>query len=335
MYGRRMREVAQRTLAYFGVPDASLDIEDSGAFDHVLVARIEAALLRAGVEVEQSARHVPPFKTDPGAPVVSRLYLPGDTPKLFPNAKLFGADALILDLEDAVAAKDKDQALIMVRRTLEVMDFGESQRWVRLNADRAIEEAHALVGCVDGFILPKSEEPEAVSEFAFAVGSTPVTALVETALGVVRAFDLATCAPNIAGLAIGLEDLCRDLGVDRTEAGAETHWAQSAVVLAAKAAGVSVSASVYSRVDDDAGLRDYVRRCRAMGFDGVGCVHPRQVSIVNLAFAPSDSEIERARRICEAYDAAQGGVVLVDGAMVDLPVVARARAVLKRAEAMR
>lgn len=335
MYGRRIREVAQQTLAGFGVPDASLDIEDSGALDHVLAARIEAALQRAGVSVEPEVRQA----LGPGSSgldtVVTRLYLPGDTPKLFPNAKLFGADALILDLEDAVSPQDKDQALILVRRTLEAIDFGTSQRWVRLNAHRAMDEAAALLGLADAFILPKCEDPEAVAEFAFAVAPTPVTALLETSLGVVRAFDIATCAPNVSGLAVGLEDLCRDLGVERTESGEETIWAQGAVVLAAKAAGISVSASVYSKVDDDAGLAAYALACRRMGFDGVGCIHPRQVPIVQCVFAPSEAEVARARRICEAFDAAEGGVVLVDGAMVDLPVAERARAVLKRAGATR
>ncbi|MBW7929213.1 MAG: CoA ester lyase, partial [Fimbriimonadaceae bacterium] len=235
----------------------------------------------------------------------------------------------------AVAPQDKDQALILVRRTLAAVDFGDSQRWVRLNADRALDEAAQLLGLADAFILPKSEDPEAVAEFAFAVAPTPVTALLETALGVVRAFDIATCAPNVSGLAVGLEDLCRDLGVERTESGEETRWAQGAVVLAAKAAGISVSASVYSKVDDDAGLESYALGCRRMGFDGVGCIHPRQVPMVHRAFAPSEAEIARAQRICAAFDAVEGGVVLVDGAMVDLPVAERARGLLKRAGVVR
>lgn len=330
MYGQRIRDVAQQTLAALGVPDASLDIEDSGALDHVLAARIEAALARAGVSIEDEVRQPSPPPAL-SALVVSRLYLPGDTPKLFPNAKLFGADALIFDLEDAVAPQDKDQALILVRRTLELMDFGDSQRWVRLNAHRAMDEAATLLGLADAFILPKCEDPEAVAEFAFAVAPTPVTALLETALGVVRAFDIATCAPNVSGLAVGLEDLCRDLGVERTESADETKWAQGAVVLAAKAAGIAVSASVYSKVDDDAGLAAYALGCRRIGFDGVGCIHPRQVPIVHRVCAPSEAEIARAQRICQAFDAAEGGVVLVDGAMVDLPVAERARGLLKRA----
>lgn len=158
--------------------------------------------------------------------------------------------------------------------------------------------------------------------------------IVESARGVLNAYAIASASPRVAALAIGLEDYTADIGVQRTSAGRESLWVQSQIVNAARAAGVQQLASVYSAIDDEAGLGEWLIEARGLGFTGAGCLHPRQIRVIHAAFAPSPAEIEQAQQIVQAFQNAQAdqlGVVAVDGRMVDAPVVARARRVLQLA----
>jgi len=161
--------------------------------------------------------------------------------------------------------------------------------------------------------------------------------ILESALGIENAFPIAVASENVAALTIGLEDYTADLGVARTPAGAESQYARSRVVNAARAAGVQAIDSVFSDVADMDGLRHWGEASRALGFEGMGCIHPGQVRVVHEAFAPAPAEIEKAQKIVAAFqDAQQRGLAVVSlgSKMIDPPVVQRALKLIERAKAM-
>jgi citrate lyase subunit beta/citryl-CoA lyase len=345
LYGAAIRELASATLKSLGAADLSLSLDDSGALPYVLQARIEAAVRRLRPDTAGTAlSNINPAAQAPGPPRLrrSRLYLPGNTPKFFINAGLHRPDAIILDLEDSVPPSEKDAAGLLVRNALRTVDFYGAEKMVRINPPpEGLGEIAALSGHgVHTFLLPKVEDAEAVRVAADLLDQLdrPEIALipiVESARGVLNAFAIASTSPRVAALAIGIEDYTADIGAQRTAAGRESLWAQSQIVNAARAAGVQPLASVYSALDDEAGLHEWLIEARGLGFTGAGCLHPRQIRVIHAAFAPSQAEIEQARRIVQAFEGAQTdnrGVVAVDGHMVDAPVVARARQVLQLAD---
>ena len=354
LFGRAIEAAARAAAAEFGVATGELNIDDDGALDFVVGARVEAALRAAGCA--RTAGSLPAGITSTrnvkdtldrrlGRRRRSRLYLPGDQPDLLPNAGLFGADCLILDLEDSVAPSRKAEARILARRVLESHRdfFGTSEIVVRINplaGPFGLDDLAELAECLpDAILLPKCESAGDVEALASGLdrieaaagvqnGSTLIMAIVETARGVIAAPAIAAASSRIAALCFGAEDFSRDIGAARTAAGSEALTARQNVVMAARSAGVQAHDSVYSNVDDDAGLAAYCAASRALGFDGVGLVHPRQIAAAHAAYDPCPAELDEARRIVGALDEAlaQGqGVVSLDGRMVDAPVAARAR----------
>ncbi len=161
--------------------------------------------------------------------------------------------------------------------------------------------------------------------------------IIESALGVENAFAIASASPRIAAITIGLEDLTADLGVVKTDHGDETLYARQKLVIAARAAGVQTIDSVYGDVEDLEGLLAYGRRSRAMGFEGMGCIHPRQIPVIHEAFAPGKKELEKALRIVLAFKDAEArglGVVSLGTKMIDPPVVERARRLIDEARGL-
>ena len=151
--------------------------------------------------------------------------------------------------------------------------------------------------------------------------------IIESALGAIKSFEIASCAKNIVALAIGLEDYTADIGTQRTLEGRESFWLRSQIVNAARAAGVQPIDTVFSDVNDMDGLRQSVLEAKSLGFDGKGCIHPRQIQVIHDAFAPDEKEIDRAKKIVIAYDQAEAqglGVVSLGSKMIDPPVVKRA-----------
>lgn len=339
MYGEAIRRDATEALASLGVAHGQLTIEDQGALPFVLQARIEAAVRRAlGASIKGQA--LPKRLVDAGPSTRerlrrSRLYLPGNEPKFMLNAGLHGADAVILDLEDSVAPAEKDAARILVRNALRVLDFGAAERMVRINPlplGRADLEELIPHG-VQLVLIPKCEDAEQVREIEKIIkGAKPkepvlLMPIVETALGVLKAFEIASATPSVVGLTIGLEDYTADLGTQRTAEGKESLWARSMVVNAARAANVAPIDSVFSDVGDSEGLLASVREAKALGFEGKGCIHPRQIELIHRGFAPTTDELEKATRIVEAFRAAEAqglGVVSLGSKMIDAPVVKRA-----------
>ncbi|MCK0112732.1 CoA ester lyase [Ornithinimicrobium sp. F0845] len=263
----------------------------------------------------------------------SFLFVPGDRPDRFDKAVATGADVVIIDLEDAVAPETKAEA-----RHAATMFISEGGRAaVRLNGADSTEHAAdvlALAGTHNAprhqlvaVVLPKAEDPDVASTIAEQIG-VPVIALVESALGVARAHELAR-APGVARLALGHLDLAADLGSGN---GREAMLlARSTLVLASRAAGLPGPIDgVTTALDDTDVLVDDLAYARDLGLTGKLLIHPRQVEPTHAAHRPSEDEVAWAQRVLEA--AAGGGAVRVDGDMVDAPVVARAEDILRRRE---
>ena len=162
--------------------------------------------------------------------------------------------------------------------------------------------------------------------------------IIESALGVENAFEIASASDSVVAMAIGLEDYTADLGVKRTEAGGESLYARTRLVNACKAAGIQPIDSVYSDVENMEGLLQNVETSRSLGFEGMGCIHPRQVPVIRQAFVPTEDEIEKASRIVEAFEEAEArgaGVVALGSKMIDPPVVKRAQRTLDLAQKLK
>ncbi len=353
MYGHAVRATCRTVLEALGVRDAVVSVEDEGALDFVLAARIEAAVKRAGLG--NGAVFLPAPGPGFGARTArerfrrSRLYLPGNEPKHFLNAGLHRPDGIILDLEDAVAPSEKDAARLVVRNALRAVDFGQSERMVRINqGERGLEDVDAVAPQnVHMLLIPKVETAEHVKAvYARAEAARPAAGLerpcllmpiIESALGCFNALAIATASPNVAALTIGLEDYTADLDAQRTLEGRKSLWARQVIVNAARAAGVTPIDTVFSDLTDMEGLRQAALEAKSLGFEGKGCIHPRQIPVVHEAFAPSPDEVEKAKRIVLAFDDAerQGlGVVALGPKMIDPPVVKRALRTVQIAEAL-
>jgi citrate lyase subunit beta/citryl-CoA lyase len=348
MYGEAIRAQVRADLAALGVRDAAVRLVDAGALPFTLSARLETAVRRAGLPVTRPVlptAHVPlPGASKRDRPRRSRLYLPGNEPKFMVNAAQHGPDGVILDLEDSVAPAEKDAARVLVRNALITLDFGGCERMVRINQlpagldDLDVVAPHG----VQLVLLPKCESAEQVRAVdarlrALVPGQVVhLMPIIESALGVFRALEIATAAPSVVGLTIGLEDYTADLGAQRTAEGRESFWARSVIVNAARAAGIQAIDTVFSDVDDEEGLRRSILEAKGLGFEGKGVIHPRQIAVVHDAFAPEPAVIERAKAIARAFDDAQArglGVVALGSKMIDAPVVKRALTTLERAVA--
>jgi citrate lyase subunit beta/citryl-CoA lyase len=339
LYGAAISTAARRAAEAFAVASGRLEVNDQGALEWVLLARLEACLRRAGFTGEP----VLPMPA-PGADAPrqrerlrrSRLYIPGNRPKLMLSAGLYGADGLILDLEDSVPPAAKDEARLLVRNALLALDWGSSERMVRINQGALGDEDLAAIAPCNPhlLLLPKVEEPERVREVAARLrellGGPDVPFLMpilESPGGIFRAVEIAAADQSVVALTLGLEDLSAELGAPRTVDGWESFLARQTTVYAARAASVQPIASVYSDIRDEQGLTEYVRRERGLGFDGIGCIHPGQIEVVHREMTPSVAEAERAVRIVHAAREAESrglGAVAVGSKMVDPPVVRQA-----------
>ena len=351
-YGDSIQRQAEEVLEALGVRHAQVQIHDEGALPFVIAARIEAAVKRAGRG--QGTRILPdkvplPETSSRDRLRRSRLYVPGSEPKYFTNAALHGPDAIILDLEDSVHPGEKDAARLLVRNALRAVDFLRCERMVRINQlPLGLEDLDEIVPeSPDLILIPKVENPEQIVEAGARIADIKVDygitrpiwlmPILESALGIENAFAIARASEKIVALTIGLEDYTSDLGVVKTPAGAESLYARQRVVNAAHAAGVQAIDSVFGDVGDMEGLRVWGLNSRALGFEGMGCVHPVQIPVIHDTFAPTSLEIERARKIVAAYNDAQQkglGVVSLGSKMIDPPVVQRALKLMARAQAM-
>jgi len=349
LYGKSIEELCREEMTFFGISDALIKINDSGALPFILTARIEAALKQI---VETDREFLPEmlpdngYSTEKDRPRRSRLYLPGNTPKLAINAGLHSPDGIILDLEDSVAPAKKEEARFLVRNTLRALNFYGAERMVRINQiPKGLDDLKFIVPHnVNLILVPKCESADQIhileKEIAIISKASDVAQpiflmpIIESALGVVNAYEIATSSPNVVALAVGLEDYTADLGIQRTKEGRETFFARCQIVNAAKAAGIQAIDSVFSDVADMEALKQIVLESKSLGFDGMGCIHPRQIPVIHENYAPNPDEIAKAEKIVNAYfDAAEKGlgVVALGSKMIDAPVVKRAQRTITNA----
>jgi len=350
MYGAHIRELCLQSLQFFGIKNAKMKVEDSGALDFVIMARIEAAvrqLIETEDELLPEMLEENTYATTKERFRFSRLYLPGNSPSLMLNAGVHKPNAVILDLEDSVAAAKKSEAQLLVRNALRAIDFYGAERMVRINQfPYGLDDLEYIVEHnVHVILVPKCEDADQIIEIEksiFAITKDPFPEkpiyfmpIIESALGVENAYEIATSSEHIIALAIGLEDFTADLGVRRTKAGTESLYARMRVVNACKAAGIQPIDSVFSDVGDMDGLRENVKVSKSLGFEGMGCIHPRQIKVIHDSFAPEADEIEKAKKIVLAFFEAEEkglGVVSLGTKMIDAPVVKRAQKTITLAE---
>lgn len=349
LYGNSIIKLARTIISFFNIENAKLIIEDSGAVEFVLAARIEAAIKKV---IDTDKEFLLPLllenqnSTMKGQLRFSRLYLPGNSPKLMINAGIHKPNGLILDLEDAVAPTKKFEARFLVRNALRNLNFYGAERMVRINQlPEGLKDLEFVIPhYVNLVLVPKCESDDEIEQVNNKIDELKkqyslenevwLMPIIESAKGVMNAYKIAKAANNVAAIAIGLEDYTADIGTSRTFAGNESFFARSMIVTAAIAAGIQPIDSVFSDISDLEGLAENVHASKSLGFVGMGCIHPRQIAIVHENFAPLDKEIEKAKKIVIAFNEAQEkglGVISLGSKMIDAPVVKRAQSTIELA----
>ena len=282
----------------------------------------------------------------------SMLFLPGNNPNMLINGNCLGSDAVIFDLEDAVSPVEKDAARILVRNTMRYMDFRGCEIIVRINSidtpfwkqdiDEILPQKPGLI------LLPKTGSAQDVLEadaYITAVeeklgmekNTVGLMPLIETAMGVENAFQIASSTKRVKALFLGAEDLTADLQCKRTKEGREIEYARTRLVVAARAAGVDVYDTPFTDVNDDEGIVKDAQLAKALGFTGKASISPRHVEVINSVFSPTQKDVDYAYEVMDAITLAkeQGkGAIALHGKMIDAPIVARAQQTIAMAQAL-
>ena len=270
------------------------------------------------------------------------MFVPGNNPAMMQDALIYGPDSIMLDLEDSVTMTEKDAARLLVHNALKTIDYGDTEMVVRvnpLNTPYGKKDVEAVVKAgVHVIRMPKTETADEIRELEAeiekvetelgCVGRTQIMAAIESTLGVINAYQIATASKRMMGIALGAEDYCANLKAQRTPEGMELLQARQTIVVAARAAGIDALDTVYSNLNDMETFRKEVELIKTLGFDGKSIINPRQIEIVNEVFAPTEKAIEKAKTIIAAIKEAEkrgSGVIAVNGKMVDRPVVIRAQ----------
>lgn len=278
------------------------------------------------------------------------MFVPGNNPGMMADAHIYGPDSIMLDLEDSVSMHEKDTARLLVYNALKTIDYGDTEMVVRinpLNTPYGKKDIEAVVKAgVHVVRMPKTETADEVREVEAeiekvereigAVGRTRIMAAIESALGVVNAYDIATSSPRMMGIALGAEDYCANLKTQRSKEGDELRLARETIVVAARAAGIDALDTVYSNLNDMETFRREVEYIKTLGFDGKSIINPRQIEVVNEVFTPTEKDIEKAKAIVAAIKEAENkgsGVIALNGKMIDRPVVIRAERTITLAKA--
>lgn len=282
----------------------------------------------------------------------SMLFIPGNTPNLLMNADILGADAVIFDLEDAVSPAEKDSARILVRNCLKQLKYKGVEVIVRINpVDTTFwkKDLDEIIPLKPSMIMPpKSSSGAYVREvsdyigeleekYGFEKNSVRLIPLIETALGVENAYDIASACDRVAAIFLGAEDLTADLRCKRTKESQEIFYARQRLVVAARAAEVDVYDTPFTDVNDLEGLVKDAEFAKAMGFTGKASISPRHVEGINTVFSPTQADIDYAHEVMETIERAKAegkGVVSLRGKMIDAPIVARARQVIEMEKAI-
>lgn len=279
------------------------------------------------------------------------MFVPGNNPAMVKDAGIYGADSIMFDLEDAVSMAEKDAARDLVYEALQTQDYGDAELVVRVNGQDTpyyANDVRAMVKAgIDVVRLPKAEDAEMVKkldaditaaekEFGREEGSTMLMAAIESAKGVINAYQIASASDRMMGIALSAEDYTTDMKTHRYPDGAELEFARNMVLHAARAAGVAAFDTVFTNMNDTEGFYRETEYIHQLGFDGKSLVNPRQIPMVNKVYEPTKKEIENAKNVENAIKEAKlkgSGVISMNGQMVDRPVVLRAERVMRLAKA--
>ncbi|ATA19261.1 citrate (pro-3S)-lyase subunit beta [Gibbsiella quercinecans] len=280
----------------------------------------------------------------------SMLFLPGANAAMLSTAFIYRPDSIMFDLEDAVALREKDTARLLVFHALQHPMYRDIETVVRinpLNTPFGLQDLEAVVRAgVDVVRLPKTDTPEDIDELenhlarielacGREVGSTRVMAAIESAIGVINAVAIARSSQRLIGIALAAFDYVMDMQTERGD-GTELFYARCAVLHAARAAGIDAFDVVWSDVNDEAGFLREVALVRKMGFNGKSLINPRQIDLLHNAYAPTQQEVDHAKRVIAAAEEGERnglGVVSLNGKMIDAPIINHAQMVLERAAA--
>ncbi|WP_058912501.1 citrate (pro-3S)-lyase subunit beta [Entomohabitans teleogrylli] len=280
----------------------------------------------------------------------SMLFVPGANAAMISNAFIYHADAIMFDLEDSVALREKDAARMLVFHALQHPRYRTQETVVRVNpldSSFGLQDLEAVVRAgADVVRMPKTDCAQDVVDIEREItrieqacgrepGSTGLLAAIESAHGITQANAIAHASPRLIGIALGAEDYVRDLRTERSPEGTELLFARCAILQAARSAGIAAFDTVYSDASNEEGFIREAQLIKQLGFDGKSLINPRQIELLHNIFAPTHSQCEFARRVIEAAEAAEragSGVVSLDGKMVDSPIIARAQWVLQRAQ---
>ncbi len=279
------------------------------------------------------------------------MYIPGNNSSMISDGHIYGSDSIMFDLEDSVSLKEKDSARFLVYNALKTIDYEGIETVVRVNGlDTPFgrEDFEAIVRAKPDIIrLPKTEKAgdiieadklitEIEEKIGMEKGTVKLMAAVESALGIINSYEIATASNRLVAIAIGAEDFVTDMKTTRSPEGVELLSARSQLLMAARAAGIYALDTVYSDVNNDEGFTQEVKLIKQLGFDGKSVIHPRQIQIVHEIFTPTQEEIEKSIRVLYAIKEAEkkgSGVIALDGKMIDGPIVDRASRVIELAKA--
>lgn len=279
------------------------------------------------------------------------LYMPGDDRRKIEKATTLGVDCICMDMEDGVAITQKQEARAVIAQAMKDLDFGSSERCIRINSVGSGFEKFDLAAAIatnpDSIVVPKVESVRQVREISeymemyelsskTAVGTIRMLVVVETARGILNLREIASCDKRLEAIIFGAEDYAASIGATRTKEALEVLYARSAVVNACAANDLQAIDMVYIDFRDMEGLRLEAGQGAALGFSGKQIIHPKQVDPVQEAFTPSDEAIQYAQRVVRAFRASQKagkGAFALDGKMIDMPLLKNAQKVLDRAKA--
>lgn len=280
----------------------------------------------------------------------SMLFVPGSNAAMISNTFIYKPDAIMFDLEDAVALKEKDSARILVAHALQHPLYQEIETVVRVNpldSEFGLADLNAVLRAgVDVVRMPKTETAQDVIDMdreiteiekacGREVGSTKMLAAIESPLGITQANQIATASKRLIGIALGAEDYVRNLKTERSPEGIELLFARCSILQAARAAGIQAFDTVYSNANNEEGFLAEAALIKQLGFDGKSLINPRQIELLHNLFAPTQKDVDQARRIIDAAEEAERnglGVVSLNGKMIDAPIIDRAKLVLERAK---
>lgn len=280
----------------------------------------------------------------------SMLFVPGSNAAMLSNSFIYKPDSIMFDLEDAVALKEKDSARLLVAHALQHPLYQEIETVVRVNpldSEFGLLDLNAVVRAgVDVVRMPKTETAQDVVDMDNAitdiekacgreVGSTKMLAAIESPLGITQANQIATASKRLIGIALGAEDYVRNLKTERSPEGIELLFARCSILQAARATGIQAFDTVYSNANNEEGFLKEAALIKQLGFDGKSLINPRQIELLHNLFAPTQKDVDQAKRIIEAAEEAEkqgSGVVSLNGKMIDAPIIDRAKLVLERAK---